>query len=338
MTPIQDLLPGLKSELSLKRNFNQGVFWNFISLGVQGVAGMAANLIIISLRGPEAIGIFNQVHAFYMFLSQIAVGGIHFSVLKSVSHNQKDLRKCIDLTVSGMILALVLSLIVVLPSYIFRETAGHLMKSENVALGLTVALPGLVFFSLNKVLLNVLNGLRRMRAYAVFQALRFIFILTTASIMIRFNLDRDGVLLPFTLTATEVLIFIICLIYVNLSLSPTKLTRRATTYFREHIVFGMRGFLSGVLGQINTRIDVLMLGYFSDDKTVGIYTFASVIAEGFASISFIVRRNVDPLLGAFFSKSDVGNILLAIKRIRRVFVPLMAILGIAAIFGYSVFR
>jgi len=57
---------------------------------------------------------------------------------------------------------------------------------------------------------------------------------------------------------------------------------------------------------MNSRLDIIILGRFFDNQTVGIYALASQVSEGIYQISFFIRNNVDPILGeAFYS----GNML-----------------------------
>jgi O-antigen/teichoic acid export membrane protein len=54
--------------------------------------------------------------------------------------------------------------------------------------------------------------------------------------------------------------------------------------------------MSGVLAEINTRVDVLMLGYFCSDRVVGVYSFAAMLAEGAYQLPLVLKQNYNPLL------------------------------------------
>ena len=53
--------------------------------------------------------------------------------------------------------------------------------------------------------------------------------------------------------------------------------------------------MSGILTEVNTRVDILVLGYFHGDTLVGVYSFAAILAEGFSQLPMVVRRSIDPL-------------------------------------------
>ncbi|MEA3358255.1 MAG: oligosaccharide flippase family protein, partial [Thermodesulfobacteriota bacterium] len=316
--------------------FSRDVLWNTASLVILGVSGIIINLVIMALRGPRALGIFNQVFAFYIVISQIAAGGIQFSALKHCSYKQDNMPECAVITSSALMLVAFLGIIICITLFSLRDVIGRILGSPSVSLGLSFAAPGLAFFSLNKVLLMALNGLRNMRAFAVFQALRYILILIIAVAIILLGYPESY--LPLSLTLTEVILFLALMLYINLFIFHMRfsVSSEMLIWFRRHISFGSRGFLSGVLIEMNTRVDVLMLGYFMSDKIVGIYSFASTFAEGFAQLNTVVRQNVDPIVGKCFSEGDIKKIHEIAYKIRQTFYPIMAMLGAALIIGFPI--
>lgn len=318
----------------LENKFNRDVLWNMGSLGVLSFGGLLVNIIVLRFRGAEALGIFNQVYAIYVVASQIGVGGLQFSTLKHVSHNQNDLPRCADITGAALILILLISGIVCVIGYFLYDFAGVLLKSAAVSQGIFFILPGLLFFSLNKVLIMVLNGLRHMRSYAVFKSVRYILLPLSVIAIIAFGLPDAS--LTLSLTLTEIILFAGLFFYINWRLFVLKLSAGMRPWFREHAMFGLKGVLGGVLVELDTRVDVLMLGYFSNDTIVGIYSFAAMLAEGIGQIPLILRQNVDPIIGRYFAKGDVTKISQFARKLRITFYPFMALVGIAASLCYPI--
>jgi len=315
------------NKFSFTSRFNRDVLWNTGSLAILGVSGIIINIVIMACRGPQALGIFNQVFAFYIVISQIAVGGLQFSVLKHCSYEQDNPTECATIASSALMLVAFAGIVICAILYGLSDVIGRTLDSQSVALGLTFAIPGLAFFALNKVLLMVLNGLRNMRTFAVFQALRYLLILTgVAAIML---LGYPGSHLPLSLTMAEVTLFVALMLYINIMLFRIRFSfaPEMRNWFTRHISFGGRGFLSGVLIEMNTRVDVLMLGYFMSDTIVGIYSFASTFAEGFAQLSTVIRQNVDPIVGKCFAEDNKEKIKEIAKKVRRIFYPIMALIG-----------
>lgn len=326
-------MPALRGLLTSR--FNQGVLWNVASLAFLAGGGVLINLLIMRFRGEAALGVFNQVYAVYIVLSQIGVGGLQHSVLKHVSHHQGDRALCGDITTVALALVAAITVPLILGAIALAPLAGRLLNSPQVALGLQLAAPGLLFFALNKVLINTLNGLRHMRAYAVFRSLRFIFI--PLCIVAIIALAADDGWLALSLTVSEAALFAVLVIYTFGHVVPLRWPEQPRPRIAEHLSFGARGLLSGILLELNTRVDVLMLGLYTSDAAVGVFSFAAIMAEGFSQFPLAVRWNVDPLIGRYFAEARRDEISRLARRVRRVFYPLMAVVGALAIAGYPLF-
>lgn len=312
--------------------FGQDVFWNITSLGVLAVGGVLINALIVRLQGTEALGVFNQVYAVYIVLSQVAVIGLQAAVLKEVSYHQDDLADCADLTLAALVIVVLVSSVLATVCMLLAGWVGKVLDSPDVAYGLRWVSPGLIFFALNKVLINALNGLRRMRAYAVFSSLRFILLPTGVLIIGLARLPAP--LLALSLSLTEVVLFAALVAFIQTRVFRLKWSKNVVKWLGPHLSFGLRGFLSGLLLELNTRVDVLMLGYFSTDLQVGVYSLASMLAEGVGQLPMAVRWNVDPLVGRYFSRGEREQIGVLARRVRRVFYPLMVIVGVVAVALY----
>lgn len=320
-------------ELPIYGKFGRDVFWNYVSFAVLGVSGIIINILIGRLYGAEILGVFNQVYALYVLFSQFSVGAIHLSVLKHVSQFAEDRETCNSVISSAVVLTILVATAVCVVVLVLRHRIGVLLGSQGVAIGLGYALPGLFFFSLNKVLLSVLNGFRRMKAYAFSQALRYVLLVILLGIGIAKG--APGVVLPAIFSGAELILLVwlvVCTWRSFSFVSPLRWGRWAV----RHAVFAGKAVTGGVLTETNTRVDVLMLGYFSTDRVVGIYSFAAVLVEGIAQLPIVIRINVNPVLARLAGKKQLDELKDVIRRGVRIFYPAMGLVGVAAVLIYPV--
>jgi len=316
----------------ISKQFNSDLIWNFLSLAILASAGIIINIFIARYYGSVYLGVFNQVFAFYIFLSQFAICGIHFSTLKYISHKQNELDRVGVIIFSALVLCLPISLIFSLLTYLMRNVISELFDSSDLGFGLMLIAPGLIFFSINKILLSVFNGMNLMRAYAFFQAGRYILIM--CGILSLYVFSFPGEYLSLSLTIAEILLTVGMITYLFCFVISIKNISISEYWISKHVSFGLRGFMSGALSELNTRIDVISIGFFLNDSMVGIYSFASTIAEGFGQLSIVVRRNIDPYLGNYFSNKDFAAIELLSKKIKRRFPIFMFLISLCFIFVY----
>jgi O-antigen/teichoic acid export membrane protein len=328
MTEPNATPPAPRLDFLLRRD----AFWNIVSLIPLGLGGIAMNLIILRVRGADALGMFNQAYAIYIVLSQIGVGGLQYSTLKHVSYHQQDREACARITLASMVLVLGLSSLMAAGMAAASGWAANVLQSPGLAVGLLWMAPGLVFFGLNKVLLMAVNGLNRMVAFAFLRAVRFILLPVCITAIALSLWPSDW--LPMAFTVTEVILFAASIVYVQRSLFSLNPSRMNGSWYRAHISFGARGFMSGVLMELITRVDVLLLGYFSTDLIVGIYTFAANIVEGFGQIPLVMGSIMNPAMGGHFARGEPQPIADLAKSVRRGMLPMMAVLGILTLAVY----
>ena len=154
--------------------------------------------------------------------------------------------------------------------------------------------PGLYFFSINKVLLNgVINGLNKMKAYAFFQSLRYLLILI--GLICALIITLEGSKLTIIFSFSECLLFLSLIFYINKNIKWWQ-GESIFKWANIHTKFGVKSFLGSILIEINSRVDILMLGFYLSDKNVGIYSFSALFAEGFFQLLVIMQNIYNPKL------------------------------------------
>ena len=330
-------MQGAEKTLKIITNLlkDKGIFWNFVSLIVLGIGGILINSLLLFFRGEEAVGIFNQAYAIYIVLSQIGVAGLHFSVLNRLSLTNQDLEGSSRITGSALLLVFVFSTLISSVGWLIAPSLGDFLQSQEVAASIRLIMPGLVFFCLNKVLINVLNAFDEMIAYALFRTMRFVLIPLFVVVVIIFGWENPYFAL--SLTVTEVVLFLSLAIFILKKLLRIRLSLDEIRNYQDHLKFSAKGFFSGVLVELNTRMDVLILGYFVGDYSVGLYSFVATLAEGFSQFGNALRWNIDPELGRLINSEDRIGIEDLASSIRRDYYKffLVGCIGIVAIYPFA---
>jgi len=323
---IQELKFKIGTDL-LTSKFSTDVLWNLGSLALLGASGVLINTIIAHYQSPASLGVFNQAFAFYIVLSQLAVGGMQFSIVKHLSHTE-DCDLMATVISAALVAITVTAVLVAAVAFLLAPSIGVLFKSKDVTLGIQIICPALVLFSVNKGFMMVLNGTRRMRAYAIFQGLRYLLIIVAVIGLILAGFT--GPHLAWCFLVSELLLTIALIGFVHKSVVGLGLRYVTRSWIFRHLSFGMRGFFGGMLSDLNTRVDIILLGYFVNDASVGIYSFAAVFAEGFGQISYVVKQNLDPIIGRLTAAKSIDQLRSLMRRVVLVFVPFILALSIVA--------
>ena len=258
-----------------EKEFLGGIFWNYGSLVIMSASGFLFNCLIIFFYDASILGRFNKAYAWYCVLSQVAVWGLHMSVLQKIPETKKNERECKEQAASAMLGGGIISVLAV-----FLAEGILYLCMDHTALfyeDIRLILLGLPFFSFNKILLNYLNGLSRMKAYAVFQSLRYFFI--AAAILVMGLLKVEGRFLTCAFTFAEALLLFIMLIYLNgIRMLGGKVKQE---YLLAHIRFGTKILPANMVVELNTKVDIICLGFLvKNDSVIGIYSFAILLDKG----------------------------------------------------------
>lgn len=316
----------------LKSKLSQDLCWNYASFALLAISGVVINLIIAFFYGAASLGRFNLIYTIYILLSQFSVGGIHYSVLVHLARPGLNIEGIQKIFGSALLPAIMLSLFFSLLLYLLSDVLAAKIGGDAIAIGLRIVSPALLFFSINKILLAAFNGLQYMKIYAIGQGLRYILMLIFISFISIKGFDETYLLFNFLFA--EVSVFLFLVIYAFIILNKKIIVTKE--WLLKHIEFGFKGFLVGIFSEINTRVDILILGHFVSNKSLGIYSFAAMLAEGISQILIVLRTNLNPFLVKKLAENSLNNLCLLISNTRKIIYPALGIIAICALLIYPI--
>ncbi len=307
----------------MKEKLGRDIAYTLGSFIVLAISGIAINIIITGVRDAAALGVFNQAYALYIVGSQFAVLGIHYSVLRHVpSTTDSYERSAILGTACGVTLGL--GLISAAIVYALSDDIGRLFESDRVGVATSFAAFGLIIFPLNKVLLAYLNGLRHMRAFAILQAMRYILVMIVVAVVAFSHAPIAYAAISFGVA--ELLTSATAFVYIYRA-GLAERFHFARPWISKHFKFGAKGLGAGMFAEFNSRVDVLVIGFFLEDRAVGIYSFAAMLVDGLYHVLAMIRINFNPLLTVASDNEDWSTPINLQSKARKILVPVMIALS-----------
>ncbi|MCG8423379.1 MAG: oligosaccharide flippase family protein [Proteobacteria bacterium] len=289
------------------------LIYNYAGLAVLAASGIVLNFIVVWGWDEEALGVFNQVIAVYVVVAMLASGGLHAATLRAVAAHHDDAEEVANTASASVALSLASSVPVSLAFYLSSGIIADLFDSPAVGDGIRIITPGLLCFSINKVLIAIVNGLQHMRVFALVQGLRGA--LVVVCITGCWWQDAPSWQLPIVFTLTEVALFVLVLGYISTQVRLWRVP--PASWLATHIWFCAKNFASGVLLELNGRIDVLMLGVYHSDALVGIYSFAALFAEGFFQLIVVLQNIYQPMVAVHAAQDDIEAVDAVVRTGRR---------------------
>ena len=87
--------------------------------------------------------------------------------------------------------------------------------------------------------------------------------------------------------------------------------------FNRHLQYGRKGFLGSTLLDLNTRLDIILLGLISGTRSVGVYSIASLFAEGLYQAAMVPRYSYDPVVTSLFIQNKISELQETIAKAKR---------------------
>lgn len=321
------------------------ILWNLVAFAFIALGGAAVHILLGRFYGADVLGAFNQALTVYIVLSQLTVLGVHFYVLREVSlassieaasETETERRANVArIALAGLAAVTMLSLPIAAGGVIAEPWVARLFASPGTGTAwfwLALTLP---FFSANKILFATINGLERLRVLAVLNASRYLLLALALLIFGTLGLS------PFSLTSiflvSEVLLLMIGLIALFDIFRASRFGDRWRRMIGDSLSFGSRSFMSGAFAELNTRVDILVIGIFMSDRAAGIYSISALIFEGISQIAVAMRNIVNPRIARGIEEGEQADLRRYLLKFGLLTAGLVAAAAIIAIAGFPLF-
>ncbi|MBA2851393.1 O-antigen/teichoic acid export membrane protein [Methanococcus maripaludis] len=282
------------------------VQWSFIGLLTASLSHFLLRILLGRELGPSGLGIYTLVFTIYMFGMQFATFGIGVALTKYVSEFSDDINKVKEYVSAGFYGSIFTGFLTGILLFIISEyISTYLFKIPMTEL-LKITALCFPFISVQRMVLGTLNGFRKMKQNAFLEILLNVFtICLTILLVVFFNMGVVGAIYGFTIPTIIVGIFSIR--YLNrYIIYPRRLMLGVIKKIRN---FGFYVAIANSIGLINTHIDSIMVGYFTDEINVGYYAVATLFGYALLLVPSSIQRITYPLFSKYYAKKDYAAIL-----------------------------
>ena len=323
-SPLDQLAVSAASERSRLR---RDIGWNLVPVVLLAAVGLGLNFLIARWWDEAALGVFNLVTIALFTVAVLGAGGIQYSVLRAVAEAADDRDRVAAIVVGALVPNLVLAAAATALYVALRHPIGALLDSDAVATGMLWSAPALFCFAINKVLLGITNGLRRMRAFAVYTSLRYLLIGGGLLGARWWRVPAEQLPVIWTFTEGTLLLVLGGELFATVQLA--RGLAGWTSWTRRHLDYGARGVIATLGYEINSKLDVWMLGIALPDAQVGVYGLAAALYEGAMQLPVVLQNNVNPVVARHLAAGEHAEVAELARRVRRWFVP--AMVGVSAL-------
>lgn len=309
-----------------------GVYWSLAAFGVAAASGLVLNVIIENRFDTKVLGRFNLALAVFLIGGQVGALGIQSAVLyftpraKALGEpTSQVLRAALKVNVlSGLVAA---AAIVGGGVIVLRVAGSRDFSTALVAIGI-----GLVLYPVNKSLLAYVNGLRRIRFFSMGFAGRYV--LLVVIVVTAAAVGAPGTALPWAISGAETVLTLVLVALLWRDVTDRTSRGAVTGVERELVRFGLRGMVGGLLLDLNTRVDLLILGGIAGSAAAGRYSVASAFAEGLYQLCLATRSSYDPLVATLHVRGEREALRATLVAARRRLYLIVVPLGVVSVAAY----
>jgi len=308
------------------------IFWNYGSTALAGLLGIALPLLVGAWYEVSVLGVFNKVFALYMVFSQVAAFGIHLSVVKYVAEESAKENGDRHVLPGALVALLPPALCAAALLCLLAPPAAEYMRSPATKQGLYWASGGVFFFACNKSLLAFLNAQMRLREYAVYNALRYA--LMSASLVLLYIMGVRSEHIPSLFLMAESMLFCLLLYAARACILRPSDISAVLSWAKRHLWFGFRAIGGHIMLGMNSKIDVLCLGFLVDDASLGIYSMAAILVEAANQFPVVLRTAYTPRQIILVGSGQVRELQALAQRLRMYVWLIMGAAAVVAVILY----
>jgi len=285
-------------EITRKR-LTSDSFWSIASAIFVSLLGIAYLLLIGNGWGSDGLGIFSICVSLYILGSILFNFGIHSAVIYEIASSKGDNKLEAVFAYTALFLSLFLGIISAILGFALARTIAMLFRKPEMVVMIRILMIAFPLFLVNKTGIGIMNAHRRMRFLAGVELTRGLIIL--AFIIGAMIVHVDVMHLAIAFVLSESLIFVLIIIAC---IRTHKFAMPQFGKARELLNYGWKLAVSNAVGNINNRLDILVIGLFWESSYVGVYTIASAIAKGFWIIPAAIQKVTNPLIVQLHSLGD----------------------------------
>lgn len=284
--------------------FSRDVLIAFSASLISMVLNVGIGIILARCLGADGYGLYKFLLTLYSISIVIFGVGIPAAMVKFVSETKEDAPQAGKIITTGVIASLLLGIICTLVIIIFSGLLADVFRIEELSSMILYLAPIFPFSLCANSLLGTLNGLRRMRSYAIAIILQNIALLISSLLLISLGFGVAGVLLGLLIS---IIIQFIYLLWQNKTFIRIAI-RSLRDLLEKILAFGSKLMAVNFVQTIVYNADIMIIGYLLTVSDVGYYG----IAMGLSKLLWVLPSSVQmisyPAVSEFHSKKNISGI------------------------------
>lgn len=295
----------------------KGAFIVFIGMIISKFLTYFFRLIIARYLGPEDYGLISLGFAILGIASTFALLGIPQGVTRYIAYYNQKKEKTKQILKSGLFVTIPLSLVIAISLFIFSDQISiNIFHNKGLIIvikSFSVLLPFVVIANNLESVLKALKQVKQITFVRNISESSMQLLITSILIFLGFGILGAVFGYIIAIISSTVIFFIILM---RKNFFSREVTKEKTNY-KELLSFSWPLLFAGIFTSLSNWIDSILIGYFLDVKSTGIYNAAFPTASLLLIIPNALTIIFMPIITEFYSKSEFSKIEFVYKNVAR---------------------
>ena len=273
-------------------------------------------LIIIILFSLIILNYGHDKFSSFSICLTIALILSHVTTFSQNNFYFKNLKKKLDLT--SILISFIIFIFVLLIFFYYEIEIYNIFSDINL-FQLKFFIISLFFFSINKIILAFINNSLSANYFYFFSLLRYMALIIFFLILMKI---KKNFFLCFLLS--EIFLSLLLIIFLNFK-NQISINFKG---LKKRISFGIFSFHINLISESIFKIDLLMLAMLTNYNLVSIYSFFSLVFEGYVSFFYHLRIKIVKELAilSHSNKVDFKNVFDLVKSFSSSYLPIILLI------------
>ena len=269
----------------------------FTGFSIYGLVSISVILVAGLIYDVKDVGLLSVIVAIQYFISQFTGLGIHHSVLfyDSIPNaKEKSSNHYLNVIITSFVMS---SCVYLLYNYFVSISGMYKLidyRTHMLLFG--------IMSSSNKVFISQLNAKKRFNSLGLMFGIKGVFVSLVLVYFFFNNLDINDYIF-FSFLVPELLVFIVYS-FLGVYLFSEKTILSFKKYFINDLSFGLKSFWGALFLDTSTKLDVLLLGSFTNMTITGVYGLIAIFSDIVIQYNVFIRSYFNPeITRVYYSKS-----------------------------------
>jgi stage V sporulation protein B len=292
------------SHMQEAKKFALDVSHTFIASIINMFLIFVISIILARHLGAYDLGLYRLTYTFYGVATMVGALGIPVAVIKYVAEYKDDGVNLDKIVSSAIITSLIAGVVIGILIYMLSQNLADLFRMQQIKSLLVLLSPVFPFILVNSILFGTLNGLRKMKRYAIALILQQALITASTVILIYYDFGVSGAIMSIVISSIGMSAYLIysCRGYFHLVLDGYLETTKKLA------AFGAKMFGANLINMINLQADVVFLGYFLTATNVGYYSAATGLSKFFLVVPQAIQTVSYPATTEYWTKKNIPGL------------------------------